>query len=350
MSKMTSVQMTTGGMYAPSAEQAARHAKDGKDSGKRSTVFAGDMNLRSDSILARKQKAQREALKIVSKAFSDDLETDKQQEERLKNIEELKNKNLEGQSQLKDIEDMQGALMEEYGITEDSQEYEDLQFMRKVKDAMKGVGDTELSKEDLTRYSELQKQGITEYQERALSLDREAESIQSQMQKNRNEIGMEEDAYHDVKMERLGKAPMAGAKEDAEKIMEAAGKDIIGELFKEAKDHIDEKTEEEQEKQKEKAEEKKEEEKEKAIREAEELERKMLMEQAMKSSDSAKVQAAKARAQSQSVQEVIDGQAIDRISTNVDKTAELDKELREIMDKMRLLQEDIKGAAVDDMV
>lgn len=355
MSKMTSIQANQQGMITVNPNQAARQQEGtAKGNKKTATVFAGDLNMGNDSILAKKKKAQRDAMKIISDAFQSDLKIDKEQQERLQHIDELKQKNADAREQLKYIDDMQSELMEEYGITEDSQEYQDLELLRKAKGSDNPLSLVKLTEKEQARYEELKGQELTEYQQRALALDEYARetkgAIQDQIQKNKQEIGKEESAYHDTKMDLLKKAPMQGAVDQAEEILEAASKEIIGDLRAEAKDHIDKKVEEEKKKQKEKEEEKKEEEKQEALREERELEREILLQQAgVKSAEDAQIQAAKAKARSQAVQQ-IDGEVLDQINKGVDKTADIEKEVRDILEKMRLLQEDIKGAAVDDKV
>lgn len=352
MSKITNVQANQQGMFTVNANQAARQQGTADKGGQKSkTIFAGDLNMGADSILAKKQKAQRDAMKIIADAFQSDLKTDAEQQERLDNIDKLKQKNKDARSELKDIDDMQNTLMEEYGITEDSEEYQDLELLRKAEKAADPFSGIELSEEEQKHLAEIREKGLTDYQERALSLDSEGEQIRKQMQENSRQIGLEESEYHDVKMERLKSAPMAGAVEDAEEVLEAAGKEIIGDLRAEVKDNIDKKAEEEKKKQKEKEEEKKEEEKQEALREAKELERQILLEQAgAGSAERAELQAAKAKAKGQAVQQKINGDVLDKINKGADKSAELEKEIRDILEKMRLLQEDIKGAAVDDAV
>ena len=321
MNMIINVQTRAEGMYAPDARQAARHTKAKQADIKRNTVFAGDMNSRTDSISARKQRAQREALRLVSRAFSADRQTDRQQQERLETIEELRNKNKESGTRLGDIAGMQDALMKEYGITEDSQEYEDLQLMRKV-NTKEPRSEVNLTKEELTRYGHLHEQGMTEYQEQALSLDEEAEDLRSEMRRSQSQITQEEKAYRDVKMERLKKAPMAGAVEEAGKIMDAAGKEIVGKLFYEVKENIDEKAKEIQEKQQEKE-------------EKEEAQSKT---------------AGKKSVQGRTAQNMKNGKNTDRFDVGMEKVGGIGKEIWGIMDRMRLLREDIKGAVVDDRI
>lgn len=347
MSKITNVQANQQGLFTVNAHQAAR--QQGTADNKSKTIFAGDLNMGADSILAKKQKAQRDAMKIIADAFQSDLKTDAEQQERLDNIDKLKQKNKEAGSQLKDINNMQKDLMEEYGVTEDSEEYQDLELMRKAEKAADPFSGVELTEEEQKHLAELREKGLTDYQQRALSLDKETESVRRQIEDNNHQIGIEESEYRDAKMERLKSAPMAGAVEDAEAVLESASKEIIGDLIDEVKDNIDEKVEEEKKKQKEKEEEKKEEEKQEAIREAKELEREILLEQAgAGSAERAELQAAKAKAKGQAVQQQINGDVLDNINKGVDKSAELEKEIRDILEKMRLLQEDIKGAAVDE--
>lgn len=354
MGKVAGIQANGQGMFTVNARYANRQKTENnaKGNGKKSgtAVFAGDLNMEQDSIFAKKQKAQRQAMKIISDVFQSDLKTDAQQEQRLQNIAKLKQENADSKDKLKDIESMQKDLMEEYGVTEDSQEQKDLEILRKVKNSKDPFAEDTLTDEEQQRYEEMKEQGMTEYQEKILAWDDEAESIKSRMSDNEKNIVKEEEAYKDTKMELLKKSPMTGAKEQAEEILEAACKEMIGDLYNEAKEHIDEKTEEVKEEQKKKTEEKKEEEKKEAAQEAEKLEQEIMLQRTQEPSE-CRIASLKAKAQSHNLpQESVDDSMALELAEHEDRYTGMGQEMKELLEKMKLLQEDLKGAAVDDAI
>ena len=357
MNKITGIQANSQGMFTVNANRTGRLDADNlqKQDGhkkKSSTVFAGDLNMGQDSILAKKQRAQKEAMKMLKDVFDADMKADAEQKAREQHIEEMKRQNEKAKSGLKDIQDMQDNLMEQYGLTEDSQEHKDLELVRKIRNSKDPFAKDKLSKEEQERYEKITGEGLTEYQERVLSLDEAAEELQGVMADNEREIAIEENTIENTDMLRLKKHPMKDAAKNAAKHLEAARKDMIYDLYNESKEHIDEKTEEAKEEQKEKAEEKKEEEKEEAVREAKELEREIMLQKAQgNTQEQVEEQAAKAKNRGQaSMQNQINGDILGEISDGADKSAEIDQKIKDLLDKLSLLQEDLKGAAVNDTV
>lgn len=357
MNKITGIQANSQGIFTVNANRIGRLDADNlqKEDGskkKSSTVFAGDLNMVQDSILAKKQRAQKEAMKMLKDVFDADMKTDAEQKAREQHIEEMKQQNEKAKSGLKDIEDMQDHLMEQYGLTQDCQEQKDLELVRKIRNSKDPFAKDKLSKEEQERYEKITGQGLTEYQERVLSLDEAAEELQGVMADNEREIAIEENTIENTDMQRMKKHPMKDAAKNAAKHLEAATKDMIYDLYNESKEHIDEKAEEAKEEQKEKAEEKKEEEKEEAVREVRELEREIMLQKAQgNTQEQVEEQAVKAKNQGQvSMQNQINGDILGEISDGVDKSAEIDQKIKDLLDKLSLLQEDLKGVAVNDTV
>ena len=50
------------------------------------------------------------------------------------------------------------------------------------------------------------------------------------------------------------------------------------------------------------------------------------------------------------MQNQINGDILGEISDGADKSAEIDQKIKDLLDKLSLLQEDLKGAAVNDTV
>lgn len=316
MAKITAIRGNDQGMFAVNAgaRRSEIENRTERNAGKKkgNTIFAGDLNMEQDSILAKKQKAQREALKMLKDVFKEDLRSDEEQKARELHVEDMKQENEELKSQLKDIEEMRRNLAEQYRETPDSEEQQKMESI----------------------------------------LDDAEKELESRMADNERDITIEVDTIRNTDMARLKKHPMKDAAKDAEEHLEAARKDMIGALYNEAKEHMDEKTEEAKEEQKQISEEKKQEEKEEAVRKVKELEREFLVQKGQENAQERKIeQTARKTARSQvSLQNQIDGDILDSIHEGAKGTIEVAQEIKDLLEKMRLLQEDLKGAAVDDMV
>ncbi len=152
-------------------------------------------------------------------------------------------------------------------------------------------------------------------------MKQDAQFYEKQIEEMRGEIDTENAVIRGTRLERLKKDPMVGAGKQAEKIMEAASKEIVGMLMDEAKDHIDEEMAEKTEEAEKKAEEEKEQE--------EKLEK--LKEK---------------KEEQEELTEAIADLAQDTVQLDDVKT-DIQQEIKDMVTKMKLLEEDIKGAAVD---
>ncbi len=308
MSMTIHVGNSEGGLFTTNQNAAARRAAE-KESAKgkgRSTIFAGDMAVRPDSIMLKKQQAQKQAMKIVGDTFDAEKKATQSLKEMEDQIEELKSQNLEYNRGIRDIDSKRSEVMEGYGVTEDSEEQKDLELLRKERDLVSGAEEG-LTEEEQERLSEIHKAGITNYQKDMLELDDQEKDYRNRMEENNAGINGMTASLRDTKIERLKSDPMVKSAKQSEEIMEAANKDIIGALYNEAKEHIEEKMQEEKEKAEKRAEKKEEEEK-----------------------------RAEAKEEREEMQEEL-----------LEKATEDDSELDEILDKLKLIDEDLKGAAVD---
>ena len=169
-------------------------------------------------------------------------------------------------------------------------------------------------KDLMAAYEDMPEEEMTE---EMLAEKREAmQQYQKQLDALDTEMGNLQRALHDTEQGRLEKSPMREAQEMADEILEAASKEIIGMAWAEAKDHIDE----EQKKREEQAE--------KAAEKKEELEEKL---------EKAKEDREEAEELTEAIKE----------ATSMD---DVKREINEMLDKMKLIEEDIKGAKVDEML
>lgn len=265
--------------------------KDNKD---RKTIFAGDfqgnMTLQ-DRIQQRKEQARQEALKIVRDAWAGDQKIDQGMDESREHILKLQEENKQVQDDQREVEQLRQELMERYGVSEDTP---------------------------------LDKQPV-EYRERMQELDERQKYNQGILTNNQNDIIVENAVIRETKLTKLKRKPentMVGAQERAEEVLDAASDDIIGMAVSEAKEHLDQEQAEREEKA-----EKIKEEKEKL----EELQEKRDERQ-------------------EELEELVENVPVEEM-VELDQSKEnIQQEVQSIVDKMKLVAEDIKGALVDTSV
>ncbi len=149
-----------------------------------------------------------------------------------------------------------------------------------------------------------------------------------------------------MQIERLKKHPMVDSTKQADEIMEAANKELVGDLYAEAKDHIDEKMEEAKEKAEEKAEKKEEEETKEAERKKDKLELEKQIEQAKQ--NAAEAAGSEIRVPDQPSMDTSDMQEIiDQNSNGTNDTTKIEREIEKLVEELGLIMEDLKGSKVD---
>ena len=286
----------------------------------KTNYFAGDLNsdLFQNKLLQKKKEAQENAMKVVGDAFESDKQIDNDMQERRDKIASLEQENQKLQNRINEISERQDDLMEQYGITADSQEQKDLELLRKKDKWLRGEGEA-LTKEEFESVSQLESEGLTDYQKRQREWDAEKKHFQKDIDKNKEEILLENAIIQGTKLERLKHSPMVKAQKEAEAILDASSKEIIGMIMEEAKDTIDEKNKGEQEK-------------------AEKLEEKQEEQEAFIEKQKEKREENEELAENMPMQEMIQmGQLKEEIK----------QEIKNIISEMKLVAEDIKGAVVD---
>ena len=285
--------------------------------------FAGNMNqdLFENKLLQKKKEAQEKALRVVGDAFKGDRQIDLDLQERRDKIAALEQENQKLQDQINEISESQEELMKQYGITADGQEQKDLELLRKKDKWLSGKGEA-LTKEEFEQVSKLESEGLTDYQKRQREWDAEKKHFQKDIDKNNEEILVENAIIRGTRLERLKNDPMVKAKKEAEAILDAASKEIIGMIMEEAKDTIDEKSKEEQEK-------------------AEKLEEKQEEQEAFIEKQNEK---------REENEELFENMPVEEMLQMGQLKAEIKQEIKNIVSEMKLVAEDIKGAMVDKSV
>lgn len=211
----------------------------GKKQNRGGSYFAGDLNLgQSNDLIAKKDKMKKNAIKILTDAFSNDQKIDDGLKKRRSKIADLEKEASQMLGEIRRIDELKEALKDTYGITEDSAEQKDLELLEKKKSIDKGISDAVLTKEEKERLKNIGP--ATEYQQAALNYhDLQLTWLES-VKKNRDTIKMENQIIGAVELARLKVHPIVDAQKDSKKMIEAAGKELIGGLMNEAKEEIDE--------------------------------------------------------------------------------------------------------------
>ena len=148
------------------------------------------------------------------------------------------------------------------------------------------------------------------------------------MQDNQDKISQSTGVIRNVRVERLKSQAMAEAQRAKEEIMDAASQEAIGMLVDDAKQQIDDKAEEVQEAAKERQEEQKEEE---------------------KRVEAAKENKSEVEAAVENNREKI-ADMTKQFTDSEDITRDMDSEIKKMLEEQKLLEEDIKGLAVNKKI
>lgn len=299
------VRFFNGVASAEASEKVTQGTKQGR-------VFAGKVAESFDTqISGKKEEAIQKAKKLLGDVFATEKSIDDDLLERAKRIKTSEQQIVCANKELKALREEQIALKEQYGITEDSTEQEELELLIKKAKSQKPDSQVTLTKEEKEQLALIEERGMTEYQSQYFELERFGEPYQKTISEAQAIIKEETSIVSAVKLERLKSCPMVGASKEAEELMENANKEILDMMLEEGIDKIEEVAEENKEKQ-EMLEEKKEleEEKQKEQMEATEV----------------------------PVNELLHLE-------NVRK--EMKQEVENMITEMKLLVEDIKGSVVD---
>ncbi|MGN0342670.1 MAG: hypothetical protein ACI4DO_07740 [Roseburia sp.] len=277
-----------------------------------------------DPIAAKRQQAQKKAMKIIGDAFDGERKIDDDLKARREKVDALSKEIGENKKALMDLEDDRATLREQYEVDPDSQEEKDLELLAKeVESNFEGSGII-LSYEERVQIAKIKEAGLTEYQQRSLEMKAHEEPYATALADVEKERNTENAIIKGVALERLKSDPMVKAGKQADEVLEAAGREILGMLMEEGKDHIDESQEE------------KKEQAEKQAEKQEELQERI---------DAAKE---KKKEQEEFTEEILE--ATEKLASSANQISDAQQEVKDMMSKMKLIELDIKGAAVDSEI
>lgn len=322
--------------------------EDGRKAAKqqrKNAIFAGDLPLHKDSISLRRQEAQKKAMQFVQDAWNSDRKMEQSMDE-IRAIRDMQREESQrNQNQAQELAGKREGLREQYGVDAESQEQKDLELLLRAVPPY----DSSFTEEEQARLAELKEQPLTEYQERCVALY-QAQKVFEQRAKQAEENGAAlQSSLREMEIERLKYHKMTDAQNNADKVMEQAGKDIQGMLIDEAKDHVDETYEEKREEEEEKAEEKEAEEEKIELRK----EQKELMEaridavreESHEAEEAQKTQEKDAREEASLLKDMADA-GLDVAGAG----GSVQAEIKDILNKMKLIEADIKGIKVDEEI
>lgn len=288
------------------------------------SIYAGDLNKMYDPVEQKRQQARAQAMKIVGDVWEGEQKIDADIEARRVRINELRSEMGAYRKEVQELEEERAHLQESYGVAADSEEQQELELLEKEIDSRTPGKQVFLTEEEREQIEKIRADGLTEYQRRMLEKKGLCADCESQIYKLEKEIETEVAIISGIKLERLKSNPMGKAQRQAEAVLEAASEEIVGMLVDEAKEHIDEEMQEKVE-----AAEKREEEEE--IQEAKLEKIKEKKEQ-----------------QEELTEEIV--KATEELISLDGKQIDVQKEIKNIMNKLKVLEDDIKGAKVDEEV
>lgn len=255
-----------------------------KEQEKRRTLFAGELN-QENTLQDKIAQRKTQAQKQAMKVVGDAFSGDRVVDE-----------DMENRRQYVD------ALKEE---------------RMRLREEAEGISERRASLEKAYESGEVTRD---EYVAEVMDLSREEQSYREKLAENENMVLEENAVIRGTRLERLKHNPMGEAREQADAILEAAGEEIVGLVIEDAKAKIDEESEKREQQAKEI-------EKEREEREAYIEEQKQHREECA---------------------EIPEELPVEEMVSLKQVQADVSQEVQNILDKMKLLAEDIKGAAVDE--
>lgn len=292
----------------------AQKDENTKKNGVGGTIFAGNRKVQQNDIIDKQKQARQKALKIVGDAFDKEKKIDDALQARREHITELEKAVVNAQKEIANFDNEKQTLKEQYNIKEDSEEQKDLKLLEKRRDLQKeGLGILSLSEEEMARLKEIDEIGMTEYQQRSLEIDSYKEPFQKEAEEANKLIKQETGIIAEISLARLKSHPIVDATKQADKVMEAASKEVIRMILENTKESVDGELEEKVKEAKEQA--KEEEEKQEKIE--------------------------KAEAEEEPYEKILDQAKVQN---------DIKSELENMVKKMKLAEEDMKGAMVDEVI
>lgn len=325
----------------------ARNGKDNKAKLNSQSINMGGV-FNKDSVLFRKQLARKRAMKLINDAWGGDKKIDQDLND-LKSDRERAYADISAYNdQLIEYKDKKAQLREYYDIDNGDYTQEDLDLLKKKRSAADTPGIT-FTQEEQDRLTQLEGSSLAKYVEETAGIDEAIDNYENKLEKAKQEVAAANSQIRGIKIERLKYHDMLDAQKKAEEINAAASKEAIGMLAGEAQDHIKDNFEEKMEEAKERAEEKEEQEEklEERREEKEEFEERLEIErEESREAEKNRIEQEKnAREQADLIENAKENSGDPNALPS-----QIKAEIKEMLQKMKLLEEDLKGAEIDDTV
>ena len=319
-----------------------------KSSKNKGNVTISGANINGSSLITRRQElAKKTALKVISDAFSGEKKLDSQMQSITDEIHRLQDVITEKTNDRDYNDAILKDLQSEYGVKKDSKEHKEVEILA-VKMRNPEIEVTEEELNSLTDYQKKALYYVTQNQQNSIDIDQMKSQLAGNVQ-----------GYADMKSERAKSQDMLNAQDAADDILEVANSETISLLTQDAVDHINEEQKEREEAAKEAEEKKKEEKKEAAKKlEKEAIQQEMIenikehaSENGKSSSDIKKEIARREReeANTADIDDIEKAKSFDGTSIQDTQNA-VNTEITNILNRLSLLPNDIKGTSIDSQL
>lgn len=277
------------------------------------------LNGQFDPIEQKKAFAKKQAYKIVKDALARELKMDADVQEYKDHAARLQDDMNKAQEEIRKINDRKESLRIDSGVEADSEEQKDLELLEKRAAYERGDLSKALTEEESERLKVLDERGYTEYQKQALEMEKQKAPYEDTVNKAQNGIIADNAVIRGTRLQRLKKDQIRKAQNEKDEMLAAASREVIGMLVDEAKDHMDEKSEE--------------------------IKEKAVEKKAEKEEQQEKLDAAKEKREEMEAPAPSATETMVQLDT---KREDYQREIEEMMRKMNLVTEDIKGIQVDE--
>lgn len=314
-----------------------RHTDNVKNgSSENNVVGFGQGRNAIDPLKNIKELAKKKALKVVGDAYKAEQQVDDDVKARREKIRELSTAVNENKKEIQSIEEKIETLKKTYGIDEDSKEYEETRVLLKDIDSKLAGSRTTLTDEEKATLENIDMDELTEYQKRAMELKYSEAPYAKKADDAAKSIEDENAVLRQIKIERNKSHSVADAQKQAKQIQENARKEIINTLVDEGKTHVEETMDKQFEEAKERAKEK--EEREERIEEI-----KAATEDAKELAE--EIREDKERDSEHLIEDILESSGTS--DSTADSVDEAQNKVKDMMRKMKLIEDDLKGTTVD---
>ncbi|MBO4456837.1 MAG: hypothetical protein J5802_03890 [Butyrivibrio sp.] len=324
-----------------------KNKKAGK-SGNNNNPSVSGTNLTGESLVAQRRGiAQKQALRVVADAFKSESKIDTQMQQLLDEIHMYQDEISAREERLEINNKKLEELQKKYNVDPNSEEHK---LLSQLEDVQGSTGYLKGKSEEDAAVP------ITEYQKEAYLYVKSNEELNDEINDFKDAIYKSRLNYTEIKKAREKTHNMIDAQKASEDIMESANKEAVVLLTDEAVSHLDEAQKEREKEAKEQAEEKKEAKKEKA----EKLEREARQQEMIENikeraelgekttADIKRASARKERMEAVEFDVPEDRKQVIADTANLDESqGDVQSEITNILNGLKLLSDDIKGVTVD---